>query len=57
VVLNAKAASATRERTELANELLQHCRRGLPRHKVPAAITFVPSLAVAATGKIVRRDA
>jgi acyl-coenzyme A synthetase/AMP-(fatty) acid ligase len=57
VVLNAEAASATRERTELANELLQHCRRGLPRHKVPAAITFVPSLAVAATGKIVRRDA
>jgi acyl-coenzyme A synthetase/AMP-(fatty) acid ligase len=42
---------------ELANELLQRCRQALARHKVPAAITFVPSLAVAATGKIARRDA
>jgi acyl-coenzyme A synthetase/AMP-(fatty) acid ligase len=28
----------------------------LPRHKVPAAISFVPTLAVAATGKLARRQ-
>ena len=39
------------------HELLQLCRQGLPRHKVPAAINFVPALAVAATGKIVRHHA
>ena len=43
-------------RAELEHELLQFCGRGLPRHKVPAAITFVPSLTVAATGKIARHD-
>jgi acyl-coenzyme A synthetase/AMP-(fatty) acid ligase len=42
---------------DLATELLELCRRRLPRHKVPAAITFVPSLTVAATGKIARPDA
>lgn len=56
VVLKADAAVAT-EPTALASELLQACRDGLPRHKVPAAITFVPSLAVAATGKIARHRA
>jgi len=28
----------------------------LPRHKVPAAISFVSALEVAATGKLVRRQ-
>jgi acyl-coenzyme A synthetase/AMP-(fatty) acid ligase len=28
----------------------------LPRHKVPAAISFVPALNVAATGKLLRRQ-
>jgi acyl-coenzyme A synthetase/AMP-(fatty) acid ligase len=42
-------------RPELVNEVLEMCRRGLPRHKVPAAISVVPALSVAATGKIARR--
>ena len=42
---------------ELRAEILERCRTELPRHKVPTTITFVPSLAVAATGKIARRDA
>src|SRR5579862_1011138 len=37
------------------NDILRHCRAVLPRHKVPAAISVVPALAVAATGKLARR--
>jgi len=39
------------------NEIFELCRRALPRHKVPTSIKFVDELAVAATGKIVRRHA
>lgn len=42
---------------ELEREILEHCRAALPRHKVPAAVNFVASLAMAASGKIARRDA
>lgn len=42
---------------ELRNEILQLCRGALTRYKVPAMISFVPALKVAATGKIVRRHA
>src|ERR1700722_2470858 len=37
------------------SDILRLCRDALPRHKVPAAISFVPSLDVAATGKLARR--
>jgi len=37
------------------DEILALCRNALPRHKVPAAISIVPALAVAATGKLARR--
>jgi acyl-coenzyme A synthetase/AMP-(fatty) acid ligase len=57
VVLRREANSANGAPTELTNELLQLCRRQLPRHKVPASIAFVPSLPVAPTGKIARHDA
>jgi acyl-CoA synthetase (AMP-forming)/AMP-acid ligase II len=57
VVLETEADAANGARAALANELLERCRRGLARHKVPATITFVPALAIAATGKILRRDA
>jgi acyl-CoA synthetase (AMP-forming)/AMP-acid ligase II len=40
---------------EVSDAILAHCRAALPRHKVPAAIKFVPSLDVAATGKLARR--
>lgn len=38
-------------------ELLHLCRNELPPHKVPASINFVPTLTVAATGKLARYHA
>jgi len=43
------------ELNRLKGDILQFCRDTLPRHKVPAAITIVPALEVAATGKLARR--
>ena len=57
VVLRAEPDSANGRVLELEHEILQLCRQSLPRHKVPAAISFVPALAVAATGKLVRGHA
>jgi acyl-CoA synthetase (AMP-forming)/AMP-acid ligase II len=54
IVLTAPSAVAADE-AELRDDILKHCRGALPRHKVPAAISFVPALAVAATGKLARR--
>jgi acyl-CoA synthetase (AMP-forming)/AMP-acid ligase II len=54
VVLRGEGAPAKAE-VEIGNAILAHCREALPRHKVPAAIKFVPSLDVAATGKLARR--
>jgi acyl-coenzyme A synthetase/AMP-(fatty) acid ligase len=56
IVLTASSAAADDE-TELRDDILKLCRGALPRHKVPAAISFVPALAVAATGKLARRNA
>ena len=39
------------------DDILKLCRDELPLYKVPAAITIVPALDVAATGKLVRRHA
>ena len=41
---------------EVKNDILKFCSNVLPRHKVPASISFVPRLDVAATGKLVRRQ-
>lgn len=38
----------------LKNDIFEACRRALAPYKVPAAIRFVPSLEVAASGKLVR---
>src|SRR3989449_1417350 len=57
VVLKAEADPANGRVAEVEGEILQLCREALPRHKVPAAITFVPALAVAPTGKVMRRNA
>jgi acyl-coenzyme A synthetase/AMP-(fatty) acid ligase len=54
VVLRGEGTPANAE-AEIGNAILAHCREALPRHKVPAAIKFVPSLDVAATGKLARR--
>ncbi len=41
---------------EVKQEILKICRETLARHKVPTAINFVSSLAVAESGKIERRN-
>jgi acyl-coenzyme A synthetase/AMP-(fatty) acid ligase len=40
---------------ELQRAIKQFCRESLAPHKVPAAISFVPALAISETGKLVRR--
>jgi len=57
VVLKAGGPPADAARATLEREVLDRCRQRLARHKVPAAITFVPALAVAASGKVLRRRA
>jgi acyl-coenzyme A synthetase/AMP-(fatty) acid ligase len=54
VVLKSGCRGAEDE-AEVKDDILRLCRGALPRHKVPAAISVVPALAVAATGKLVRR--
>ena len=56
VVLNS-ASEADERLSEVKGEILKLCRGELARHKVPAAISFVPALAVAATGKLARQYA
>ena len=54
VVLKSQCRRAEDE-AGVKDEILTLCRNALPRHKVPAAISIVPALAVAATGKLARR--
>lgn len=42
---------------ELQQTIKQFCRESLAPHKVPAAISFVPALAISETGKLVRHHA
>jgi acyl-coenzyme A synthetase/AMP-(fatty) acid ligase len=55
VVLKSEPEAAPAPQAEVKDDILKLCREALPRHKVPAAISFVPTLAVAATGKLARR--
>ena len=57
VVLNAAPEPDNRDAGELRQDILTLCRQTLPSHKVPASINFVPSLALAETGKLVRNHA
>ncbi len=43
--------------TVIERNIMQFCRGELALHKVPASINFVPALAVAETGKLMRRHA
>lgn len=52
VVLN----SGTGDAETVKGDILTLCRGALPRHKVPAAISIVPSLDVGASGKLARRQ-
>jgi acyl-coenzyme A synthetase/AMP-(fatty) acid ligase len=38
-------------------EILEICRQSLAAHKIPATVRYVPSLEVAAAGKLVRHRA
>lgn len=59
-VVLADAAAIAQERAEderVRQEILAACRAALAAHKVPAAIRFVPSLEMSASGKLVRPGA
>ena len=55
VVLKSQDEAGNAGQIEVKDDILKFCRAALPRHKVPAAISFVASLPVAATGKLARR--
>ena len=57
VVLKAAEQNANQDTRELQHEILLLCRDALSSHKIPAAINFVSSLAVAESGKLTRRNA
>lgn len=54
VVLNAEP---DRDETDFKGEILRICRESLAAYKIPATIRFVPTLDVAAAGKLVRHHA
>jgi len=54
-VLKSSADAAMNELGRVKGDILKLCRDALPRHKVPAAISFVAALAISETGKLVRR--
>ena len=56
-MLHTEPDALTERLAALEHEILQLCRDALPPHKVPAALSFVPALAVAATGKLARHHA
>jgi acyl-coenzyme A synthetase/AMP-(fatty) acid ligase len=51
------ASESSASTGQLQQDILLFCRKALPSHKVPAAIKFVPAVAVAETGKILRYHA
>jgi acyl-CoA synthetase (AMP-forming)/AMP-acid ligase II len=55
VVLESGGDRADEALGAVKGDILKLCRDALPVYKVPAAISIVPSLDVAATGKLVRR--
>jgi len=57
VVLSAVEFPARRDVRTLQNDILLMCRETLSTHKVPAIINFVPALAVAESGKMIRQNA
>jgi acyl-coenzyme A synthetase/AMP-(fatty) acid ligase len=57
VVLRPERTSAERDMNALRDDILSSCRTTLSKHKVPVAINFVPRLAVAESGKMIRNYA
>jgi acyl-coenzyme A synthetase/AMP-(fatty) acid ligase len=57
VVLKIPPQSIEQNDQSLQWDILQFCRRELAQHKVPVMINFVPTLAMAETGKLIRPHA
>jgi acyl-coenzyme A synthetase/AMP-(fatty) acid ligase len=57
VVLNAVPQVINNDVKGLQHDILSLCREALSLYKVPATINFVPALAVAESGKLIRRNA
>lgn len=57
VVLKSSVSTATETANGTQDDILQLCRETLASYKVPAAINFVPMLAISGSGKVMRRDA
>jgi acyl-coenzyme A synthetase/AMP-(fatty) acid ligase len=57
VVLRAACSSQEGNCTAIQSSILQLCREVLPPYKVPVAVNIVPSLALDASGKVMRRNA
>jgi acyl-coenzyme A synthetase/AMP-(fatty) acid ligase len=57
VVLKVDLASEARDTKAIRDDILQLCREALSAYKVPATINIVPSLTVAESGKVMRKNA
>lgn len=57
VVLRPAARVSNRDMHALHDNIVMTCREALSSHKVPAAINFVPALAVNESGKMIRSNA
>ena len=57
VVLEAATQAGSTDDHTIQRDILSMCRELLSAHKVPVSINFVPTLAVAETGKLIRRHA
>jgi acyl-coenzyme A synthetase/AMP-(fatty) acid ligase len=57
VVLETAQQSGSTDDHAIQRDILTLCRESLSAHKVPVSINFVPTLAVAETGKLIRRHA
>jgi acyl-coenzyme A synthetase/AMP-(fatty) acid ligase len=57
VVLRHADGAPTGDMNALRDDILRCCRRTLSTHKVPVTINFVPTLAVAESGKMIRKYA
>lgn len=57
VLKSAAQLDGTKNMHDLQDDIVLHCRETLSSYKVPAAINFVPALAVAESGKMIRSNA
>ena len=57
VVLKADGRATQRDMRALQDDIVLICREALSSYKVPSAINFVPALAVAESGKMIRSNA